>query len=140
MTERTAADDSQLAADDPRAAQLLATWRQLDERNRQVVMATAAALAAFARFQNIDPETRRLALRLLENPSDTELRALHERPAGGALSEWLLSLPAYLGDQRASTAEARPDPLTDLHTPERTPSVDVRGDVSRLFQRATPSS
>ena len=140
MTERTAADDSQLAADDPRAAQLLATWRQLDERNRQVVMATAAALAAFARFQNIDPDTRRLALRLLENPSDSELRALVERPAGGALSEWLLSLPTYLGDQRSNSAETRPDPLSDPQVPERTPSVDVRGDVSRLFHRSSPNS
>jgi hypothetical protein len=140
MTEQTAVDDDQLAADDPRAAQLLATWRQLDERNQQVVIATAAALAAFSRFQNIDPETRRLALRLLENPSDAELRALHERPAGGALAEWLLSLPGYLGDQRPETAQTRPEPRSDPLTPERTPSVDVRGDVSRLFHRATPTS
>jgi hypothetical protein len=138
MTERTAADDNQLGADDPRAAQLLATWRELDQHNQQIVIATAAALAAFARFQRVDPETRKLAVRLLEDPSDAELRALHQHPAGMAVSQWLLSLPAYLDDQRPDTVDLRSDPLTDPAMRER--AVDVRGDVSRLFHRSTPSS
>jgi hypothetical protein len=39
---------------------LLETWRQLDDRYQQVVMATAGALAAFVQFRRVDPETRRL--------------------------------------------------------------------------------
>jgi hypothetical protein len=140
MTEETAADASQLGADDPRAAQLLATWRELDEHNQQVVIATVAALAAFARFQRIDPETRKLCVRLLDDPSDAELRALHEHPTGGAVAQWLLSLPAYLDDQRPDFSETRSDPLTDPSMKERAMSVDLRGDVSRLFHRTTPSS
>jgi hypothetical protein len=139
MTEELAAD-SQLVADDPRAAQLLAAWRELDERNQQVVIATAAALAAFARFQRVDPETRKLALRLLDDPSDAELRALHEHPAGPAVAQWLLDLPAYLDDQRPETADTRSDPFTDPAMNEPAVSVDLRGDVSRLFHRSTPSS
>jgi hypothetical protein len=138
MTDQTSADDNRLGADDPRAAQLLATWRELDEHNQQIVIATAAALAAFARFQRVDPETRKLAVRLLDDPSEAELRALHQHPAGDAVSQWLLSLPTYLDDQQPDTADLRSDPLTDPALTER--AIDVRGDVSRLFHRTTPSS
>jgi hypothetical protein len=140
----TEVDDNRLAPEDARAAQLLATWRQLDERYQQVVMATAEALAAFVRFRRIDAGTRRLAMRLLDDPSETDLRALHEHPAGSALSEWLLSLPGYLNDpgdtQRPSENETRRDSLDDATSREGVTSMDLRGDVSRLFHRTTPSS
>lgn len=96
MTDLTTADEALLAVGDPRAAELLAAWRQLDERYQQVVITTAGALAAFVRFRRVDPETRRIAMRFLDDPSDAELRALNEHPAGSALSAWLLSLPEYL--------------------------------------------
>jgi hypothetical protein len=138
VTEQTA-KDHQLAAGDPRAAQLLDTWRQLDERYQQVVMATAGALAAFVQFRSVDAETRRLVRRLLDDPSDTELRALHAHPDGKALSEWLLSLPTYLDSTGRPTGDDNVGDHTDDVAPaEPAASVDLRGDVSRLFHR-TPS-
>ena len=139
MTEQNAANDHQIAAGDARAAQLLETWRQLDDRYQQVVMATAGALAAFVQFRRVDPETRRLVRRLLDDPSDTELRELHEHPDGKALSDWLLSLPKHLaGEARPHLADELGDPADDTARAEPAPSVDLRGDVSRLFHR-TPS-
>ena len=139
MTEQNAANDHQLAAGDPRAAQLLENWRQLDDRYQQVVMATAGALAAFVQLRRVDPETRRLVRRLLDDPSDTELRELHEHPDGKALSDWLLSLPRHLaGEERPHLADELGDPAEDTARAEPSPSVDLRGDVSRLFHR-TPS-
>jgi len=139
MTEQNAANDHQLAAGDPRAAQLLENWRQLDDRYQQVVMATAGALAAFVQFRRVDPETRRLVRRLLDDPSDTELRELHEHPDGKALSDWLLSLPRHFaGEERPHLADELGDPAEDTARAEPSPSVDLRGDVSRLFHR-TPS-
>ena len=139
MTEQNAANDHQLAARDARAAQLLENWRQLDDRYQQVVMATAGALAAFVQFRRVDPETRRLVWRLLDDPSDTELRELHEHPDGKALSDWLLSLPRHLaGEERPHLADELGDPAEDTARAEPSPSVDLRGDVSRLFHR-TPS-
>lgn len=138
MTEQTAANDHQLTAGDPRAAQLLETWRQLDDRYQQVVMATAGALAAYVRFRRVDPETRSLVRRLLDDPSDTELRALHEHPDGAALSQWLLTLPTFLDgrEQPDNTSDKRS--VADPTPTEPATSVDLRGDVSRLFHR-TPS-
>jgi len=139
MTEQNAANDHQLAAGDARAAQLLETWRQLDDRYQQVVMATAGALAAFVQFRRVDPETRRLVRRLLDDPSDTELRELHEHPDGKALSDWLLSLPKHLaGEARPHLADELGERADDTARAEPAPSVDLRGDVSRLFHR-TPS-
>jgi hypothetical protein len=148
MIEHTATDGDAPETSDPRAAQLLDTWRQLDERYQQVVIATAGALAAFVKFRKVDAETRRLAMRLLEDPSDTELRALHEHPAGTAISQWLLSLPSYLDNEDGLDATARQGgadaerEVTSEHTPDtaRVTSVDLRGDVSRLFQHAAPGS
>jgi hypothetical protein len=144
MTEQTVANDHQLTAGDPRAAKLLENWRLLDERYQQVVIATAGALAAYVKFRRIDPETRRLVRRLLDDPSDTELRALHEHPDGTAISEWLLSLPSYLdGDERSDNANGqRGDEqrsVPDAAPAEPPPSVDLRGDVSRLFHRSQGS-
>jgi hypothetical protein len=139
MNEQTGANDHNLAGGDPRAAQLLETWRQLDDRYQQVVIATAGALAAFVQFRRIDPEARRLVRQLLDEPTDTDLRALHEHADGKALSEWLLSLPKYLdGDEQPDFADEARDSADDTAEPEPAPSVDLRGDVSRLFHR-TPS-
>jgi hypothetical protein len=139
MTEQTAANDHQLTGGDPRAAQLLESWRQLDERYQEVVMATASALAAFVQFRRVDAETRALIRRLLDDPSDTELRALHEHPDGAALSEWLLSLPSYLdADEESDGADDEPESADEIARAEPPASVDLRGDVSRLFHR-TPS-
>lgn len=110
MIEQTATDDEQLTAGDPRFAELLAAWQQLDEPYQQVVMATAGALAAFVRFRRVDAETRRLAMRVLDNPSDAELRALTEHSSGSALSAWLLSLPEYLDhDGQSGNGDVRRD-------------------------------
>jgi hypothetical protein len=140
MTEDTAMADQSLAQD-PRAAKLLETWQQLDERYQQVVMATAGALAAFMKFRTVDAETRRLVMRLLDDPSDTELRALHEQPHGKALADWLLSLPAYL-----AAPSGHEDSADDRQHPDDEPaevlpptSMDLRGDVSRLFHRNASS-
>jgi hypothetical protein len=140
MTEHTTTDDNELTGRDPRAAELLATWRQLDEQYQQVVIATAGALAAFVRFRRVDPETRRLAMRVLDDPSDTELRALTEHPAGSALSAWLLSLPEYLDNDERQDAAERPDSVDDTAGAKQANSVGVPGDVSRPFRRTSPSS
>jgi hypothetical protein len=140
----TDVDDNRLAPQDARGAQLLATWQQLDERYQEVVIATANALAAFVRFRRIDAETRRIAMRLLDDPSETDFRALHQHPAGGALSEWLLSLPGYLNDvedtERPSNGDTGPDSSDHAASSDGGTSTDLRGDVSRLFHRSTQSS
>lgn len=46
-------------------------------------------------FKSLDPETRRLILGLLDNPTDWHHDQLAAHPNGPALAEWLLRLPAY---------------------------------------------
>ena len=51
---------------------------------------------AFAQFRDLDDETRALVLRLLDSPSEFDFGELAQHPAGVALAQWLLTLPAYV--------------------------------------------
>lgn len=46
-------------------------------------------------FKALDPETRKLILRMLESPTDEDHEALRAHPDSRMLSSWLLELPAY---------------------------------------------
>jgi hypothetical protein len=54
---------------------------------------------AFATFTRLEPERKRLVLRLIDEPTDGDFRELAELPdpEGVNLARWLLTLPAYNG-------------------------------------------
>ncbi|RIT28915.1 hypothetical protein D2E76_26450 [Mycobacteroides abscessus] len=46
-------------------------------------------------FQTLDPPTRSLISRMLDEPTDDDHAALRSHPSGRMLASWLLTLPSY---------------------------------------------
>lgn len=53
-------------------------------------------VGALATFLDLEPDARNLILRLLDRGSDADFVELEHHPAGAALAQWLLTLPAYV--------------------------------------------
>ncbi len=58
--------------------------------------ASGVTPGAFAEFRGLDEDARALVLRMLDSPSEADHAALAAHPAGRALAQWLLTLPAYV--------------------------------------------